>query len=32
MEDAPETGDPSLDFLYEMIPHHVGAIKWLEIS
>lgn len=27
MEDAPETGDPSLDFLYEMIPHHQATVS-----
>lgn len=30
MEDAPETGDPSLDFLYEMIPHHQAAVSMLD--
>ncbi|MBD7946040.1 DUF305 domain-containing protein [Psychrobacillus sp. FSL K6-2684] len=32
MEDARPTGNIDKDFLEEMIPHHVGAIKWLEIS
>ncbi|MBD3107005.1 DUF305 domain-containing protein [Bacillus sp. AGMB 02131] len=30
MTNAPKTGDPSLDFLYEMIPHHEGAISMSE--
>lgn len=30
MEAAPKTGDPSLDFLYEMIPHHEAAVSMSE--
>jgi len=30
MEEAPKTGDPSLDFLYEMIPHHEAAVSMSE--
>lgn len=30
MESAPKTGDASLDFLYEMIPHHQAAISMAE--
>ncbi|MGN1387345.1 MAG: DUF305 domain-containing protein [Bacillus sp. (in: firmicutes)] len=30
MTDAPKTGDPSLDFLYEMIPHHEAAVSMSE--
>ena len=30
MEEAPKTGDPSLDFLYEMIPHHQAAVSMSE--
>ncbi len=26
MENAPKTGDPALDYLYQMIPHHEAAI------
>lgn len=27
MEEAPKTGDVSIDFLYEMVPHHKAAIQ-----
>ncbi|WP_230203716.1 DUF305 domain-containing protein [Bacillus massiliigorillae] len=30
MDSAPKTGDPSLDFLYEMIPHHEAAVSMAE--
>jgi len=30
MKKAPNTGDPSLDFLYEMIPHHEAAVSMSE--
>ena len=30
MNKAPKTGDPSLDFLYEMIPHHEAAVSMSE--
>ncbi len=30
MEEAPETGNPSLDFIYEMIPHHEAAVSMSE--
>lgn len=30
MTNAPKTGDPSLDFLYEMIPHHEAAVSMSE--
>lgn len=30
MDSAPKTGDSSLDFLYEMIPHHEAAVSMAE--
>ncbi|WP_232695911.1 DUF305 domain-containing protein [Brevibacillus daliensis] len=30
MENAPVTGDPTIDFLYEMIPHHEVAVRMSE--
>ena len=30
MSEAPKTGDPSLDFLYEIIPHHEAAVSMAE--
>ncbi|GAF08452.1 DUF305 domain-containing protein [Paenibacillus pini] len=30
MSSAPKTGDPTVDFLYEMIPHHMAAISMSE--
>lgn len=30
MNKAPTTGDPTLDFLYEMIPHHEAAVSMVE--
>ncbi|WP_191963818.1 MULTISPECIES: DUF305 domain-containing protein [unclassified Psychrobacillus] len=30
MEESIKTGDPSLDFLYEMIPHHQAAVSMSE--
>lgn len=30
MSSAPQTGDPTLDFLYEMAPHHQGAVEMSE--
>lgn len=30
MSSAPQTGDPTLDFLYEMAPHHQAAVEMSE--
>jgi len=30
MENAPKTGEPALDYLYQMIPHHEAAIAMAE--
>lgn len=30
MSSAPKTGNPTLDFLYEMTPHHQGAVEMSE--
>lgn len=27
MDNAPKTGDVTLDFVYEMLPYHEGAIQ-----
>jgi len=30
MDNAPKTGDVTIDFLYEMIPHHEGGVRMAE--